>query len=112
MRTFAKGLGGVVAAETHMSYIDGERGILEYVGIPIGELAANSTFEEPVFLLWNRRLPKGAELEAFKAEIRSQSDMPRELVAVLNTVPKSAQPMHVMRTLVSALGLYDLKPNE
>ena len=35
-----KGLEGVVAAETTMSFIDGEKGILEYVGIPIGELSA------------------------------------------------------------------------
>jgi len=58
MSTFAKGLEGVVAAETRMSFIDGEKGILEYVGIPIDDLARNSTFEETVFLLWNTRLPK------------------------------------------------------
>jgi len=112
MGSFSKGLEGVVAAETRMSYIDGERGILEYVGIPIGELATHSTFEETVFLLWNSRLPQAAELEAFKAEVRKRYDMPRELVAVMNTIPKTAQPMHVMRTLISALGLYDAKPNE
>ncbi len=109
---YSKGLEGVVAAETRMSYIDGERGVLEYLGIPIGELASGSTFEETVFLLWNARLPSAAELESFRAEIRRRYDMPRELVAVLNTVPKNAQPMHMMRTLVSALGLYDAQPNE
>jgi len=57
MSTFAKGLEGIVAAETRMSFIDGEKGILEYVGIPIDALARNSTFEETVFLLWNTRLP-------------------------------------------------------
>jgi citrate synthase len=112
MAAFAKGLEGVVAAETRMSYIDGEKGVLEYVGIPIGELASNSSFEETVFLLWNSRLPKASELESFRAEVRRRYEMPRELVAALNTVPKTAQPMHVMRTLVSALGLYDVKPNE
>jgi citrate synthase len=58
MAGYSKGLEGVVAAQTKMSFIDGEKGILEYVGIPIGELASNSTFEETVFLLWNGRLPE------------------------------------------------------
>ena len=65
MAGYSKGLEGVIAAETRMSFIDGEKGILEYVGIPIGELASNSTFEETVFLLWNLRLPSKAELAAF-----------------------------------------------
>lgn len=41
----AKGLEGVVAAETEMSFIDGEKGVLEYVGIDIDSLARHSTFE-------------------------------------------------------------------
>lgn len=112
MPAFSKGLEGVVAAETRMSYIDGEKGILEYVGIPIGELAASSTFEETVFLLWNGRLPKQNELDAFKAEVRRRYDLPAPLSAMLAQLPKDAQPMHVMRTLVSALGMYDAKPND
>lgn len=109
--TYAKGLEGVVAAETKMSFIDGEKGVLEYVGIPIGELASNSTFEETVFLLWNGRLPKQAELEAFSADIRARYDLHPEIEKMMLAMPKNAQPMHVMRTLVSALGLYDANPN-
>lgn len=112
MGTFSKGLEGVVAAETRMSYIDGAKGILEYVGIPIGELASNSTFEETVFLLWNGRLPKHTELESFRAEIRRRYDLPAPLMAMIGGLPKSAQPMHVMRTLISALGMFDAKPND
>src|SRR5262245_27127378 len=104
---FSKGLEGVVAAETKMSFIDGEKGILEYVGIPIGELASNSTFEETVFLLWNARLPKKDELDAFTRAIRSRYDMPAKIEALLTGIPKDAQPMHAMRTLISAMGLLD-----
>ena len=111
MTTFAKGLEGVVAAETRMSYIDGERGILEYVGIPIGELAEKSTFEETVFLLWNGRLPQRAELEAFTAGIRERYELPQAMVDRITSVPKTAEPMHVMRTMVSALGMHDPKPD-
>lgn len=112
MALAVKGLEGVVAAETRLSFIDGEAGVLEFVGIPIGELASNSTFEETVFLLWNLRLPTKAELAAFESAIRGNYEPPAELVKLLQATPKDAQPMHVMRTMISALGLYDSAPNK
>lgn len=111
MSTFAKGLEGIVAAETRMSFIDGEKGILEYVGIPIDALARNSTFEETVFLLWNCRLPKKGELAEFSEQIRSRYTLPKELVKLILNSPKDAQPMHILRTMVSALALFDSDPN-
>lgn len=109
--SFARGLEGVIAAETRMSYIDGEKGILEYVGIPIDALARNSTFEETVFLLWNCRLPKKAELEEFTRDLRSHYDLPTGFEEHIRSAPKDASPMHVLRTLVSALSLYDPDPD-
>ena len=76
MAAYSKGLEGVIASDTKLSYIDGEKGVLEYVGIAIGELAEHSTFEESVFLLWNGRLPNTTELEAFNAAIRAKYDLP------------------------------------
>jgi len=111
MSQFSKGLEGVIAAETRMSFIDGEKGILEYVGIPIGELAEKSTFEETVFLLWNGRLPRKPELEAFTASIRERYELPQAMQERIGRLPKDAEPMHVMRTMVSALGLHDPDPD-
>ncbi len=111
MAGYSKGLEGVVAAQTKMSFIDGEKGVLEYVGIPIGELASHSTFEETVFLLWNGRLPKKGELEEFSTAIRARYALSPALEARLTSLPKTAEPMHVMRTLVSSLGLDDPSPN-
>src|SRR5262249_15186968 len=111
MGTFAKGLEGVVAAETRMSFIDGEKGVLEYVGIPIDDLARNSTFEETVFLLWNTRLPKKPELADFSATLRSRYNPPKGLRERVLAMPKDAQPMHVLRTAVSSLALSDPNPN-
>jgi len=111
MPNVAKGLEGIVAAETRMSFIDGEKGILEYVGIPIDALARNSTFEETVFLLWNCRLPRKAELEDFAGQIRSRFRPPSKLVELIRGMPREAQPMHVLRTAVSALSLFDANPN-
>jgi len=111
MATYSKGLEGVVATDTKLSFIDGEKGILEYIGIPIGELASHSTFEETVFLLWNQRLPKADELRAFESDIRSRYAIAAPIEAMIKAMPKDAQPMHAMRTLISALGLFDPKPN-
>ncbi|MBL9148988.1 MAG: citrate synthase [Phycisphaerae bacterium] len=102
-----KGLANTVAAETQMSFIDGAKGILEYVGIDIDSLARNSTFEETVFLLWNLRLPTKAELAAFEQSLRAEYALPDEMYKVISTLPKHATPMHALRTMVSALGTLD-----
>jgi 2-methylcitrate synthase len=111
MSTFAKGLEGIIASETKMSFIDGQKGVLEYVGIPIGELSKNSSFEETVFLLWNSRLPKAAELERAVSTLRARYVPPDRIIDLIRHTPKDAQPMHVLRTMVSALGMYDPNPN-
>lgn len=106
-----KGLEGIVAAETKMSFIDGEKGILEYVGISIDDLARNSTFEETIYLLWNCKLPTKGELDAFSKDIRSRYKIPSQLAHLIFNMPKDAQPMHVLRTAVSALAMFDPEPN-
>lgn len=110
--TFVKGLEGIVAAQTEMSYIDGVRGVLEYVGIAIGDLAKHSTFEETVFLLWNKRLPAKGELESFTRELRANYALPEGMIDRVRSVPKGAEPMHMLRTMVSALAMHDANPNE
>ena len=94
-----------------MSFIDGLEGVLEYVGIAIGDLSANSTFEETVFLLWNTRLPTQIELDQFKAELRANYHPPAAAMARIAGIPKDAQPMHVLRTQISELALYDPDAN-
>ncbi|MBL9118390.1 MAG: citrate synthase [Phycisphaerae bacterium] len=102
-----KGLANTIAAETEMSFIDGGKGILEYVGIDIDSLARNSTYEETVFLLWNRRLPKKDELAAFERALRAEYELAPEIYNLIATLPKSTTPMHALRTLVSALATVD-----
>jgi len=109
--TFAKGLEGIIASETQMSYIDGTKGVLEYVGIPIGELSSRSSFEEVVCLLWDTHLPNASELSKFTKTLRDSYEIPSELAERIKKLPDTAQPMHVLRTLVSELALYDPTPN-
>lgn len=111
MSTFSKGLEGITAAETKMSFIDGEKGILEYVGIAIDDLARHSNFEETVYLLWNFKLPTKGELAEFSTQLRSRYKIPSELTKLILNTPKDAQPMHVLRTMASALSMFDKDPN-
>ncbi len=105
------GLEGIIAAESSICYIDGEAGILSYQGFDINTLAENATFEEVVFLLWNGRLPKQAELDALKSELVSYREIPAEVTAFLKANPKGL-PMSVLRTAVSMLALYDEEAND
>jgi citrate synthase len=100
------GLEGVVAAESEICYIDGELGYLSYQGFNIHVLADHATFEEVIWLLWNGRLPKRAELDMLKAALVHYRPIPAEVTKFLGSVPE-APPMDVLRTAVSMLGLYD-----
>ncbi len=111
MSTASKGLEGIVAAETELSFIDGEKGILEYVGIAIDDLARHSNFEEVTHLLLHHRLPTKRELEALRASIGQHATLSERTVALLRQMPLSAQPMHVLRTMVSSLAMEDHDPN-
>ncbi len=104
---FDKVLANTIAAETQCSFIDGAKGVLEYVGYDIDSLARNASFEETVFLLWNRRLPTRAELAELQREIRAEYDLPEAVWESIRAVPRTAHPMHMLRTLVSSLALHD-----
>lgn len=101
------GLQGVVVADSSTSLVDGENGRLIYEGYKIEDLAENALFEEIVFLLWNKRLPNRAELDALTREIAAEAVIPAEIIALLKALPKDANSMAVLRTAVSALAHYD-----
>ncbi|HEX8287692.1 MAG TPA: citrate synthase [Pyrinomonadaceae bacterium] len=101
------GLRGVVAAQSAIGDVNGEQGILIYQGYNIHDLAEHSTFEEVIYLLWNGRLPKRDELEDLQNQIRANYEAPAEIIEMMRTFPKDAEPMDVLRTSVSALDFYD-----
>jgi citrate synthase len=103
----AAGLRGVVAAQSAIGDVNGEQGILIYQGYNIHDLAEHSTFEEVIFLLWNGRLPNKAELDQLNRQIRSNYAVPGEVIDMMRTFPKKADPMDVLRTAVSSLDFYD-----
>jgi citrate synthase len=105
--TVSRGLEGVVANSTALSDVLGDKGQLIYCGYDINELVGKVTYKEVVYLLWHRKLPNRTELETFVRELRSQRKLPDPVVDFLKSVPKDANPMDVMRTAISMLGLYD-----
>lgn len=104
---FIKGLEGVVASQTALSLVDGEASKLFYRGIPIGELAQNSSYEESIYLLWNGRLPLAGELKDFRKRLAQDREAPKEILEPMKTFPKTAHPMAMLRTSASMLGLFD-----
>jgi len=106
MGTTTAGLEGVIAGESEICYIDGYQGVLSYRGYNIHVLADNATFEEVIFLLWNGWLPKREDLEALEAKLAAERDLPGGVIDFLKSVPEG-NPMDVLRTAVSMLGLYD-----
>jgi citrate synthase len=101
-----KGLEGVVASTTSISSIIDAT--LSFRGYTIEDLAANSTFEETSWLLWNNKLPTKAELTSFKAELKNEMNLPASLVEQLKKLPtQNIHPMAWLRTAVSMLGMYD-----
>lgn len=107
MAVTGAGLQGVVATDSRLCYIDGDAGILSYQGYRIETLAENAKFEEVIFLLWNGRLPKQTELDQLKAALVAHRELPGPVEAFLAGAPKGSGPMHVLRTAVSMLALYD-----
>ena len=106
-----RGLEGVVACTTKISFIVGAT--LIYRGYTIEDLAANATFEETVFLLWNDRLPKTAELADLQKKLGQEMALDASLMASLKTIPtKGVHPMAWLRTAVSMLGAYDIEAQD
>jgi citrate synthase len=107
MSQFAKGLEGVIANETRLGDVRGQEGQLIYCGYEINELAGKVSFEEVIFLLWNNRLPKQAELAELKQQLAEERELPAQVVEFIKTTPRTALPIDVLRTAISMLGLHD-----
>ena len=102
----APGLEGVVAATTRLSYVDGEAGELTIAGYPVGELAANATFEETTWLLWHGALPTDAELDAFRADLAAHRELPQATLAILRECAHArVDPMDALRMALGTVSL-------
>ncbi|MBD2354867.1 citrate synthase [Tolypothrix sp. FACHB-123] len=103
---YKPGLEGIPAAQSSISYVDGQKGILEYRGIRIEELAAKSTFLETAYLLIWGELPSKEELEAFEDEVRHHRRIKYRIRDMMKCFPESGHPMDALQASAAALGLF------
>ena len=99
-------LSGIVVAETALSSIDAEQGVLMYRGYDIADLAEQATYEEVAYLLLEGELPQAEELRGFEEEL-SQRDLPANVRALIDGNALDATPMQMLRTAVSLLSFTD-----
>jgi citrate synthase len=104
---FAKGLKGVVAAETSICDVDGDSGLLIYRGYNVDDLAASSTFEEVAYLLLYGDLPTPFQLDEFRTAIHRQMNLPEPVDEFLRRLPQDVSPMAALEAAVAFAGLYD-----
>lgn len=103
---FRPGLEGIPAAESAISHVDGHKGILEYRGIKIEELAEKSNFLETTYLLIWGKLPTKPELDAFEHEIRYHRRIKYRIVDMMKCFTESGHPMDALQASAAALGLF------
>ena len=101
------GLRGVTVADTKISDVDGENGILIYRGYRIEELANNSTFEETAYLLLHDALPTEGQLKEFSRSLVDARRLPGFVLESLKRLPAQARPMDVLQASVPLLATAD-----
>lgn len=100
------GLEGIVAAETHLSHVDGLQGQLTIAGFPVEVLAPTARFEEVLALLWTGRLPSQSECRDLDDELRSHRALPRETLRLLEEAARQhLDPMDALRMGAASLSL-------
>lgn len=103
---YKPGLDGIPAAQSSISNVDGQKGILEYRGIRIEELASKSTFLETAYLLIWGELPTSDELAAFEHEVSEHRRIKYRISDMMKCFPESGHPMDALQASAAALGLF------
>ncbi|KAA3647799.1 MAG: citrate synthase/methylcitrate synthase [Chloroflexi bacterium] len=103
---YIPGLEGVVAAQTRLSRVDGQKGELIIGGYPLETLAPNASFEEMIYLLWNSALPTALQLESLQNKLATKRELPFATLDLLRNVAKTRAPvMDALRMAASTLSL-------
>ncbi len=101
--TLDPGYANTGACTSDITFMDGEKGILRYRGIPVEQLAEHSTFIEASYLLINRRLPTQSELTRFSVLLNDNSLVHEDMRAFYENFPRSSHPMGILSAMVNAL---------
>ena len=101
--TLDPGYANTGSCQSSITYMDGEKGILRYRGIPVEELAEKSTFKETAYLLINGRLPSADELRNFSVMLNDHSLVHEDMKAFYQNFPRGSHPMGILSSMVNAL---------
>jgi citrate synthase len=101
------GLRGVTVADTRISFIDGEEGVLIYRGYRIEELAERSSYLETAYLLLNGYLPTREELDTFSNQVLEAREVPDFIYESMRKWPREANPMDVLQGCTPLLAIAD-----
>jgi citrate synthase len=101
--TFDPGFGNTGTCKSEITYMDGEKGILRYRGIPIEQLAEHSTFVETAFLLITGELPKSEELIGTSILLNDFSPIHENMKAFYQNYPSKAHPMGILSAMINAM---------
>ncbi len=111
--TMDYGLGNTGSCKSTITFMDGEKGILRYRGIPIEELAEHSTFVETAYLLITGELPTRRELNKFSVMLNDHSLVHEDMRHFFENFPRRAHPMGILSSMVNALrAFYPELPDE
>ena len=103
---FVPGLEGVPIAESAISFVDGLKGVLEYRGIRIENLAEHSTYEETAHLLLKGDLPDQAALDSLIHELANHRRLESQIIDLLKCLPEYGHPMDALQAAIAALGMF------
>lgn len=101
------GLRGVKVADTRISFIDGEKGVLIYRGYSIEDLAKFSNFEEVAYLLLKGAIPSAPDLDDFRKRLVEMSVLPDYLLTSMKSWPVDTVPMSALLASTAMLGFSD-----
>jgi len=101
--TIDPGFANTASCISAISHVDGEKGVLQYRGIPVEELAEHSTFVETAYLLINGRLPTLTELNGFRVLLNDHSLVHEDMRTFFQNYPRRAHPMGILSSMVNAL---------
>lgn len=103
---YKPGLEGIPATKSSISFVDGQKGILEYRGIPIEELTKKGSFLETAYLLIWGKLPSEQQLKEFETDILLHRRIKYRIRDMMKCCPESGHPMDALQTSAAALGLF------
>ncbi len=101
--TLDPGFANTGSCSSAITFMDGEKGVLRYRGIPVEQLAEHSTFKETSYLLVNGRLPTQKELTRFSILLNDHSLVHEDMRAFFENYPRSSHPMGILSSMANAL---------